>query len=234
MGEAHFLMAVEKDEVVGSITGVLRPVFAAGREVPALYICDLKVAARLRGKGVARRLLQRGLVEILKHPRGRKARLLYGAAMRGGAGDVMRSARGSNPLRLAATVGTLDLFFVGPAELAKLHGRPPTLGEVPSLIVGATEGWVDTAGAKDFRLQSTGKPWRLVHWTRPPWDAGWAPISLAGDQTACFALDTRLDSPRRWLAEQGIRPGARCTVYGLALTRAIGGMQRIHLATSEI
>ena len=71
LGEAHFLLALRGDEVVGSVAGVLRAVRAGEREVQALYLCDLKLAAQERGQGVARRLLQRGLFEIARHPRAR-------------------------------------------------------------------------------------------------------------------------------------------------------------------
>ena len=239
LGEAHFLLAVEGDRVVGSIAGILRPVVAGAREVLAIYLCDLKLESRLRGQGVARRMLQRGIVEILKHPRGRKARFLYGAAMRGGRGDVMATAQGSNPLRLAATVGALELYFVSGSDLARLSGGPAPLPDAPSLRI-SPDGTqvVETTGAKDYRLHSTGKPWRLVHWTVAPWEAGWGAglraLPLAADQTGCFAVDARLAEPRRWLAAAGVAPGARCTVYGLALTGAIGATQRIHIATSEI
>lgn len=224
---------------MGSIAGILRPVIAAGREVIAIYLCDLKIEARLRGQGVARRLLQRGIVEILKHPRGRKARFLYGAAMRGGRGDVMQTARGSNPLRLAATVATLDLYFVAGADLARLAGRPDASPEVPSLFVSPSQPRaIATAGAKDYRLQSTGAPWTLVHWAAAPWDAGWGEglraLRLEAGQTGCFGVDARLSEPKRWLASAGIVPGATCTVYGLALTGAIRATRRIHFASSEI
>ncbi len=236
LGEAHFLLALQGDEVVGSIAGVLRPIDAGGRSVAALYLCDLKVAATLRGQGLARRMLQRGLLEILKHPRGRKARLLYGAAMRGSAGDVMRSARGSNPLRLAGTLASFQLYFVPAEKLAALSGEGPTFPPGARLCLsGSDAGPVRTTGAKELRLGSSGSPWPLVHLTDAPWNASWASslrAALKPGELGCFALDVRLLEHHRWLRDHGITPGAGCTVYGLALTRLGSGLA--HLATSEI
>jgi hypothetical protein len=248
LGEAHFLLALRGSDVVGSIAGVLRTVSVGGREIPSLYLCDLKLAAELRGRGTARRMLQRGLLEIAKHPQGRRVRLVYGAAMVGDRGDVMRSARGTNPLRLGQSIAQLQLYFVPPARLAALDGDGPTcpLGERLDAS-GAAADMVETSGAKDLRLRSSGAAWPLVHLTRAPWDTGssggnwWAWLRSCGEQlssrtdaVACFALDQRLEAHHAWLAKAGISPGARCTIHGLALTRALRSTRFAHLATSEI
>jgi hypothetical protein len=251
LGEAHFLLALRGDHVVGSIAGVLRTVSAGGRTIPSLYLCDFKLAAELRGRGAARRMLQRGLLEIVKDPRGRRVRLVYGAAMVGARGDVMRSARGTNPLRLGHSIARLQLYFVPPARLAALDGVGPAcpsgdrfnasdMPDIPDMI--------ETTGAKDLRLRSTGTAWPLVHLTRPPWDveptsrSWWAWLRSCGERLsgrndgaqACFALDQRLTAHRDCLANAGISPGAHCTVHGLALTRTLRSTRVAHLATSEI
>lgn len=240
LGEAHFLLAVEGGQVVGSIAGVLRPVAGGARSVPALYLCDLKLAASFRGKGLARRMLQRGVIEILKNPLGRKVRLLYGAAMRGAAGDVMRTARGGNPLRLGVGIAALRLYFATAAQLAALEGPGPRAPEGPGLALSpGGPAVVETTGEKDFRLDSTGKPWRLVHLAAAPTD-GWGAWlrecagRVGGGQLGCFAVDARLDAHQRWLAAAGLTPGAGCTVYGLALTRAVSATRWVHLSTAEI
>lgn len=246
LGEAHFLLALQNDRVVGSIVGVIRQVSCDGSPLSALYLCDLKVAADVRGHGVARRMLQHGVVEILKHPRARKARLLYGAAMRAASGDVMRTARGFNPLRLGAHLASLRLYFVEPRRLAALQGEGPEVPRLPALeLSGGADPVVDTRGAKDLRLASTGKPWPLVHLTLAPWKAtgGWGSwLRVCGEALAarpdaplaCLALDERLEAHHRWLGAAGIEPGAGCTVYGLALSRRVRAAGLLHLATSEI
>lgn len=249
LGEAHFLLALRGNDVVGSIAGVLRTVSVGGREISSLYLCDLKLAAELRGRGAARRMLQVGLLEIAKHPRARRVRLIYGAAMIGERGDVMRSARGTNPLRLGQSIAQLQLYFVPPARLAALDGDGPTcpLGETLNAS-GPAADMVETSGAKDLRLRSSGAAWPLVHLTRAPWHAEpsseswWAWLRSCGERlssrtdgaVACFALDMRLEAHNGWLATAGIRPGARCTIHGLALTRALRSTRFAHLATSEI
>lgn len=260
LGEAHFLLALRGDDVVGSIAGVLRTVSVGGRAIWSLYLCDLKLAAELRGRGVARRMLQRGLLEIPRHPQGRRVRLVYGAAMVGDRGDVMRSARGTNPLRLGQPLAQLQLYFVPPARLAALDGNgpacpvgdrfdasgmPDSLGMPDMLDI---PDMIETTGIKDLRLRSTGAAWPLVHLTRAPWDVDpsakpWgAWLRSCGERlsgrtdgaVACFALDRRLEAHHAWLANAGISPGARCTMHGLALTRALRSTRVAHLPTSEI
>ncbi len=243
LGEAHFLLALSGDELVGSIVGVLRKVEVGAESVQALYLCDLKIDARFRGQGVARRMLQRGLWEIAKHPTARKCRLLYGAAMRGAGGDVMRSAKRFNPLQLGTTLANFALFFVAPEQLSRVAGAGPNLMVQRALALspeGVAES-VSTAGAKDLRMASTGKGWPLVHLTVAPWRTGSfgdylrrQGLQLPAGSTACFALDRRLTGHLDWLATSGITPGAHCTVYGLALNRSIRRAEVAHLATSEI
>jgi hypothetical protein len=245
LGEAHFLLALRGDDVVGSIAAVLRTVSVGDRAMLSLYLCDFKLAADLRGRGVSRRMLQRGLLEIVKDPRARRLRLVYGAAMMGARGDVMRSARGTNPLRFGRPLAQLQLYFVPPARLATLDEGPicPPGERLNASDMPDMPDMVETTGSKDLRLRSTGVAWPLVHLTRPPWsDSWWAWLRGCGERlagrtdgaVACFALDQRLEAHHACLARAGINPGARCTVHGLALTSALRSTRLAHLATSEI
>lgn len=253
MGRAYFLLALRGEEVVGSVVGVVRRVQAAGREVQGLYVGDLKVARSERGNGLARRMLQRGLGELLRRPELRACRLLYGAAMRGDKGDVMRSARGLSPLKLGSPTARLVLYFVPPERLARLDTSrapaPPAspgleLGPAPAAPVEAP-GLCSTAGCKDLRLESTGQPWPLVHlplgpsaW-RPSWGAylracGEALVERGLTGAACFGIDERLTSHTAWLAGQGVQPDATCTLYSLSLLLGRPAGEWVHLPTSEI
>jgi hypothetical protein len=253
LGDARFLLALRGDEVLGSIAGVARTVRIAGRDVPALYLCDLKLARAARGQGLSRRLLLHGLGAIVRTPEVHDTRLLYGAAMRGAAGDVMRTARGFNPLRLGRPAARLALYFVSPARLATLdlrHAPPPPTA--PGADLGPSErtpceppGLCSTAGRKDLRLVSSGAPWPLVHlplgpsaW-RPTWGAylrecGQALAARGVAAQACFAIDERLRDHTDWLAGQGVAPGAVCTVYWLSLAFPPVRPAWVHVPTSEI
>lgn len=253
MGHAHFLLALRGDEVVGSVAGVVRDVKVAGRTVRALYLCDLKVAAAERGRGLARRMLQHGLGQLLRRPALRACRMIYGAAMRGEKGDVMRTARGLNPLRMGSSDARLALYFVPPGKLAALDvSRAPRPPRAPGIEFGPSAaapceapGLCTTAGRKDLRLLSTGQPWPLVHlplgpsaW-KPSWGAwlrecGAALVARQPSAIACFAIDERLGEHVTWLAGEGIRPDTVCTVYSLALPFLRGHTGWVHVPTSEI
>jgi GNAT superfamily N-acetyltransferase len=248
MGEAHFLLALEGDRVVGCLVGVRKPVETPRGPVMGAYLGDLKVHPAWRGRGVPARLLAKALALSLGDWGALHWRFAFGAAMRGARGDVMRAAKGVNLMRLGRPFATLELYFVAPRALAELDvsGAPPS-PRTPGLDLSpAVRGdVVSTAGAKDFVLRSTGQPWPLVHLPRGP--AGWgeshaaylqrggaALLQQGAHGPACFGLDRRLVREREFLASRGLEPGAVCTVYALSTTPRTFGAAWTHLATSEI
>lgn len=263
LGEAHFLVAVDGERVVGSVAGILRRAEWGGRTFTTAYACDYKVAADHRGAGLASRMLLRGLAEILSPlnpPRYRSFRFVYGAAMRGAKGDVLRSARGAlNPLRLVSPAARLALYFVEPTALARLEPAgcpadvpPGGLDLSPDVATTAEgSGIVSTAGRKDYVLESTRAPWTLVHLPLGP--SAWRPtlahhlrvggevLAARGDRgPVCFALDERLTEHGAWLRERGLTPGATATIVAWKLPFSGRDVPEprdypwIHLATSEI
>ncbi|GHG62633.1 hypothetical protein GCM10012319_01450 [Comamonas sp. KCTC 72670] len=253
MGEAYFLLVLRGDTLLGSVTGVARTVARGARTVDALYLCDLKLAKEARGAGLSTRLLLEGLKHLFLIPPLRRTRFLYGAAMRGARGDVMRTARGWNPLRLGRPASRLALYFVPPARLAALDTRgapPPPTGE--GLRLGPSQGrhlegagWCSTAGSKDLQRRSTGRPWPLVHLPASPetWTRGWGEYlrtcgaALAGrgdDALACFSIDERLEDHVTWLRGEGVAPDSVCTVYSLDLSFPVRTPAWMHLPSSEI
>jgi GNAT superfamily N-acetyltransferase len=251
LGDARFLLAMRGDRVIGSIAGVLRRVSVGGREVRALYLCDLKVAAEERGQGISRKLIQAGLGHVIRDPDGRQTRFFYGAAMRGDRGDVMRSAQGAHPFKLGSFSARLQLYFASPEALARLDlagaPRPPRTQGAVLGPAGTVEepGLCSTTGRKDLRLVSSGQPWPLIHLPLGPdaWQPSWgAYLRRCGEEiirrglvgSACFAIDERLADHLTWLTSQGITPGAVCTVYSLRLSLRPTAVQWVHLPTSEI
>lgn len=247
MGEAHFVVALEKGRVVGCIAAVRKPVRAPDGDVDGVYLGDLKVAKAWRGKGVPARMLFFALRVWARSPRRLSWRFAFGAAMRGERGDVMNAAKGVTPMKLGAPFALLNVYFVEPTKLAALNvdGAPPGptnagLDLSPSIAADV----VSTLGKKDFVLQSTKQPWPLVHLPRGP--AGWGrshadfvrrggELLVQGGATgpACFALDQRLVAERDFLHTRGIEPGAVATVYAFSTTSRTRRAW-VHLATSEI
>lgn len=252
LGErAGFLLAFDRDELVGTFAGVLRRAQVGDAFVPSLYLADYKIRASHRG-GLVGAMIVWNCVGMLRHPELRTPRLFYGAAMRGARGDVMRSARGvKRIMRLTRPIASLAVYFADPSRLATLDlsqapGPPRGRGldlSPDSARLARGPGLTNTAGRKDLRLVSTGAPFPLEHLPFGPahQPAGFGAYlracgeSLAGSSArACFAVDERIQDRIDWLRGQGIEPGARCTVYAMRLPPAHGPIDWVHLATSEI
>ena len=252
--DARFVLALEGNRVVGGVAGIARNVRILGRMVPALYGADWKVASEWRGKRVSRQMMSWAFSLMVRQLGLVTWRYGYVAAMRGKRGDVMRATRGVHPARLTGRAATLAVYFAPPHKLAALPlgSAPtppdPTVGiDLSFVTTGLLEppGLVSTAGRKDLRLRSTGKPWPLVHLPLGPthWQPSWghylqgcgqALASLQPDSIACFAVDERLATHIDWLSSQGIERGASCTVYALDMTLRARRAAWLHLATSEI
>ncbi len=247
MGDAHFLMALDGDQVVGIFSGINRFAESGGRRVRTQYGADYKIAPAYRGGKLSRRYLLTALAMAFR-PATPSWRIVYVAAMRGTRGDVMRAARGITPMRLGRPAARLAVYFTEPRLLAKLEpaGAPPVVEGGLDLSPDALHdapGVTSTAGCKDLRLESTGRPWPLTHLPLGP--RAWRPnlgayLRACGESigdaqtTACFALDERLVDQIGWLAANGIRAGASCTVYLLRWPFAPRPAPWVHLATSEI
>lgn len=251
LGDAQFMIAVDGDELVGVFAGIERTALAAGQPVKTVYGADFKLAARVRGGGLSRRMIWKGFLMGMSPTYLRRWRVAYVTAMRGAHGDVMRSVRGFHVAKLARPGARLAVYFVEPARLAALASEgappppPPTGMDLSPTPDSRPPGLASTAGRKDLRLRSTGEPWPLVHLPLGP--AAWGPshaayLRRAGEAMlaeglpgpACFALDERLDGEIAWLARQEIAPGAICTVYTFGLPGAPRPAPWVHLATSEI
>jgi hypothetical protein len=258
MGATRFVLALDGQDVVATLALVERTVRSADTHQTALYLCDYKVALRHRGTGLGRRLALQVIPEVLKDRRLRRVRVAYGIAMRGQQGDLMRSATSAlHPARLLRKAADLYLYFQVPSALAQLSLRhaPPTPpvrnGLDLSPCTEAAPCFTSTAGQKDLRLTSTGIPWPLVHLGKGP--KHWAPTwghylkssgeRLVAEQAsgvkpsatqACFAVDSRLRANVDWLAQQDIKPDAKCSVYAFRVPTFLPHTRWIHISTAEI
>lgn len=253
MGDARFLLTFDGDRLISVLSGAKRVATVRGVTKPSAYLADFKLAREYRGRGVSRKIIQWGFLRMLRDPEYLEWRVIYGAAMRGARGDVMRTVSGLHPGRLARPTARLLVYFADPYKLARVDASscpPPPRAEdgvdlSPSPRFLEPPGVESTAGCKDLYLKSTNAPWPLVHLPLGP--GSWRPtlgayLRACGDALvarrapgpACFALDARLDDHVRWLARQQVDPGAVCTVYTLSITPRTIGARWLHLATSEI
>ncbi len=148
LGEAHFLVALEGDQVVGCVVGVRKPVSTPRGEVMSVYLADLKVHPEWRGRRVPARLLATALLISLRRWSALHWRFAFGAAMRGERGDVMRSAKGLSLLRLGRPFALLDVYFASPSQLATLVARGFLTEE--SLVHYKTHEELDELHAEGF------------------------------------------------------------------------------------
>ncbi len=253
MGDARFLLAVDRDRVVGTICAVVRTATKGGRTYRTFYASDLKLSPDVRGKGLWKKMGWKGLFLALRPSILKDWRMVYVAAMQGERGDVTRAGKGMNVSKLGAPTARLSIYFVEPARLAALRveGAPPPpsgagLDLSPDAPASVTApGWTSTAGCKDLRLRSTGEPWPLVHLPLGP--SAWTPTFAAYLQRCgqaivregrpgpcCFSLDERLADQIDWLLSKGIEAGATCNVYSFRLPGAPRREPWLHLATLQI
>jgi hypothetical protein len=242
LGDAHWFIALDGEAVVGSWGLVIRDVYVGGRPFRSLYSCDLKVAKSHRGRDLTRKIAMGGLRDAV-FEFGWPLRPAWGVAMRGARGrDVTSTLKGLHPARLSMVFARFAVFFEKPEKLASLALEDvPRAPRGPMLNLSATaNGVVSTAGKKDFRLESTGKPWQLQHIVVRPSDPSWASrikelaATLRPGTLACFAVDERLEGHLRWLDRAGLTPGATATAYGFVLNPLFLRYSYVHLATSEI
>ncbi|MBI1382147.1 MAG: hypothetical protein GC161_13810 [Planctomycetaceae bacterium] len=158
LGEVHVHLALEAETVVGVLVAVLRRSPFDGRDL--WYLADLKS----RGEGAS------------------VTASLWGAFRdRAGAGRgfavSMDPASGTNRLVHMA----VRRLRPRPAALARLQfhfldaeGAERAVRELEPLL-GAVS-FVDLSGAKDLRLESTGRPWPLLHAQFGPWAQGDRPL----------------------------------------------------------
>ena len=243
MGAARFLIVEVDGVALGTLAGVWREVEIGGVRTQAVYLGDFKLDPSLRGGKTARALALHALSQWWRRPELGGWRFVFGAAMRGTKGDVMRTTRsdgksergGYHAGTLLEPIGSQVLYFVSPSELARVSskGEPlwPTeyadLTPDADLVGGALER---TAGRKDFQLMSTGRPWPLVHLPIAPQRCplGYGAYLrrcakllieqdlLTGERSvACFGVDARATHAIGWLARAGLEPGARCGFYGI-------------------
>ncbi|WP_257295068.1 hypothetical protein [Endozoicomonas sp. YOMI1] len=256
MGKALFILAMHGESVIGSIAAVWKPVTVNNQSYTALYLADLKLSKQYRGKKIIHRMIWFALKKWLTNTNYRGWDFVFFAAMKKAAmkknnDDVTRSFSGFHLGKLVKVSCTLDIYFCSCKELLSLDNRSPLL---PSLHRVACLSQIDSnirnnSGTKDFKLQSTGKPWQLIHLPIPPgyWSnpldsylrhAAHEQSLISESVTLCFSLDSRLTELKRWLIANSIKPGAACSIYSCPNTlfgvSPIDESDFIHLDTSQI
>ena len=239
MGETRLLLVKDRGRIQGVMVGVWREILLGSTRVRALYLADLKLAPRLRGQNIVLRMLWHGIKALFRRADLGSWHVVYGAAMRGESGDVMRSMQGAlHPARWLDHEALFYLYFASKQELEglSLEGSPP-LSSPDELAANFSPErrapWFTTRGTKSFVLASTGAPWQLVHLDEVSQPASEGAARTLGEalqrgvarmqdagEVACFALEKGRERQIRWLQERGIQPGATCTLYAMQVRNA--------------
>jgi hypothetical protein len=253
MGPAKFLLLLEDGRVQGAMAGVWRDITIAGVPTPALYLADLKLAVHLRGKRHVLDMLWFAIKALFRRGDLGGWQVVYGAAMRGSRGDVMRAMRGAlHPAGLLDFQAQTLIYFADPHALAKLPASPhtPPITQLANFSPDRHALMHDTHGHKDFQLDSTHKAWPLVHIDRGPDHAHFDNLGATlrhgaerildtrSKAEVCFSIDINSTNQIKWLASHGIEAGATCTLYAMQVdTRRyprLSHTSHVHIATSTI
>jgi len=246
-GKARFLVALEKDRVVGSCAAIWRETQFEQRKVMGLYLADLKLSHRFRGTGLARRLVWWTFLRWPFVSDYKGWDFAFFAAMGGAKGDVKRTFGGVHLGRMTAQAARLRVYFLPPATLVNLPdngpSQPQALGVQLSPDHGSAINW--NKGTKDFLLHSTQKPWELAH--LPPLghlgpdlgktlrDFGQILHTKNPESLACFALDEKLSGHHKWLTQHGLETTTICTIYAVSFfAPSLRKYPHLHMSTADI
>ena len=226
--KARFLVVLDKGEVVGSAVGVWKPSLILGKEYTGLYFADLKLLPQYRGSNISSNIFWYAIARwpFVKDYQGWA--FAFFAAMHGDRGDVKRSFSSFHLGQMTRPVAKLRVFFVSPLSLLQLGVGPEMPNSYQGILLSSPQlplvKWND--GKKDFRLRSTGEPWKLAHVQvfsserqrlgACLQEAGRQIQDISSDTLACFAIDERLSEPISWLAENKIVSDTLCTVYSIS------------------
>ncbi len=256
LGAAKFLLLKEKSKVQGILAGVWRTIDIQQQQARALYLGDLKLAPHLRGKNLVVNMIWHGIKQLFKRADLGTWSVVYGVAMRGEKGDVLRSMdQPLHPSKWLDYHAQFNLYFVPPTQLLELPDNSPAPKPSPHVNFSPdrAQSLFTTRGTKDFILQSTNAPWSLVHLdlaSQPSLalhealksGAQDAVHSQPADALACFAIDKKRRDQIDWLANHGISSTSTCTLYAMQVHNRwmspqnplLQQMHHAYLATSTI
>lgn len=254
MGKTRFILALDNNSVCGIAALTWKKVIINNKGYTGLYLSDIKLAKPYRGKKIMLRMGWFCFIKWLSNQRYRGFDFIFGAAMRNSTSDVTRSFTGMHLGKLARSAAVLDIYFCPPEKLTHLTGSAPPYprGDTCARLSLVEDSIKDNTGVKEFRLESTGQAWPLIHLPFPVsrWSDGLGtylqdcaqqllqPSQSPVSPIACFSLDRRLSAQRQWLTDNNIQPGGVCTVYEFSLPffgkSPFCHADHIHLSTSEI
>jgi hypothetical protein len=215
LGELHYYVAVEDEEVLAVGAGVLRT-----EPERTWYLCDVKVRSRSRGRHLPLRMLSRVFL-----PNYLKCRRGYAVSMNSSDGSPNRIVRLMSRFRWAPTsVGTrLALFSLDEpgmrlaAPLVQRHRGAMT--------------YLSLAGKKDIILSSTGRAMPLLHVQFGPAAAAASTCVLSPQAGAVHMFCTPEGDPlHQVLTLAGFQPSASATVIHHRMDRVDWGF----ILTSDI
>ena len=252
MGKSRFILVLDGQKLIGVMAAVWKNVSINNQPCTALYLADLKLAKPYRGKSVTQKLIWFALKKWLTDPECRRWDFVFAAAMqRSGGGDVTYSFKKLHPGKLIKFSNCLDIYFTSAEDLLRLGDDSPMLPPIEdsACLSLSDKEIIDNTGLKDFKLQSTGEPWPLVHLSMPVkrWSEKFGShlkecaekmLGESAQKVLCFSLDSRLLSVKTWLNRYGIFHGAACNIHSCPNTllgqSPLQQARFIHLDTSQI
>ena len=247
MGRSRFLIALESAKVCGSIAAVWKKIKINKKPLYALYIADLKIISKYRGRRIPLKMVFHALLKYIIYQKYKGWKFLYYIGMNGEKGNVTKSFRGFHLGRLSKSICNQKIYIINLNDLENLshfsfkHNNGTTIELSPNNI----NKIITNRGIKDLTLQSSGKIMQLAHIHFQINEKFNHNISELVkiikqnfcDYKLCFAVDVRNNYFINYLSQNKIESNTTCSIYTFhwpILGYNLNRHKFISLSTAEI
>ena len=223
MGKTRFLIALESAKLCGSIAGVWKKIKINNKPLCALYVADLKIIAKYRGRRIPLKMVFHALLKYIIYQKYKGWKFLYYIGMNGEKGNVTKSFRGFHLGRLSKSICNQNIYIINPNDLENLSyfSFIPNNGTTIELSPNNINKIITNRGIKDLTLQSSGKIMQLAHiHFQIDENLNQSISELVSiikqkfyDYKLCFAVDTRNQKFINYLSQNKIESNTTCSIY---------------------
>ena len=247
MGKARFILAFNSDDLCGSIVGVWKKIKINNKRLCGLYIGDLKIHPKYRGKKIPLRMIYYAFLKYIFHPCYRGWDFLYYIGMNGSAGNVTKSFKGFHLGKFSSLISVQRIYIIQSNELNGLSYYNFTKDNHTTIELSPNNlnKIITNQGEKDLTLKSSGELMRLAHihfqinnkindiLTQLSKEI----TNKFSNYKLCFAVDERNQRFINYLSQNNIESNTTCCIYTFnwpIIGYNLKQHQFISLSTAEI